>query len=285
VHLQLPLTTATAVAATLREATTRLAAITSNPRDEAEWLLAELLGVERAALRRVEAIGRDVAQRFEHGLQRRLAGEPFAYVTGTQPFRRLTLQVTPAVLIPRTDTETLVDWALSLLAQRASPARVLDACTGSGAIALALADEAPRHAITGSDCSPAALAVARANAGRLGLPVRFIEADALALPGDTPLFDLITANPPYIAAGDAHLAALGHEPALALVSGVDGLDLIRRLIAEAPRWLAPDGWLLLEHGHDQGERVRGLLATGGFTHVGTRPDLGGNERVSGGQRG
>ena len=257
-YLQLPLS------ALLDDATRRLAAVTGNPRDEAEWLMAELLGIGRARLRLHEALNADQAIQYERWLQGREAGEPFAYLTGTQPFRRLTLRVTPDVLIPRADTETLVEWALALLKPMPSPARVLDACTGSGCVALALADEAAQHAIHASDCSPAALAVAQANGQRLGLPVQWLHANALDLPAGTAPFHLITANPPYIAEGDAHLPALSHEPKLALVSGVDGLDLIRRLVAEAPRWLHEGGWLLLEHGFDQGQRVRELLTAAGF---------------------
>lgn len=280
-HLQLPLI---ATGPLLTSATQRLAEHVGHPRDEAEWLMAELLGVERGMLRRHAGLAPDQARKYDHWLQRRLGGEPFAYVTGTQPFRRLLLHVTPDVLVPRADTETLVEWALQCLPQTRSAA-VLDACTGSGCVALALADEAPGHRITGSDLSDPALAVARENAARLGLEVRFVEADGLALPDAAARFDLITANPPYIAEQDPHLPALAHEPQLALVSGGDGLDLIRRLIADAPRRLVESGWLLLEHGFDQGEAVRALLRGGGFGEVSTRRDLGGNERVSGGRWG
>lgn len=275
-----------AFAATLREAALQLALVSDQPRDEAEWLLAELLGVDRSRLRFWEAaLTPEQQTRYADWLAQRAAGKPFAYVTGTQPFRGLTLHVTPDVLIPRADTETLVEWSLALLKNQAEPARVLDACTGSGCIALALADEAPQHEYTGSDCSPTALAIARANAARLALDVAFVEADVLALPADTQPFHLITANPPYIAEGDAHLPALHHEPSLALVSGADGLSLLRRLISQAPARLAAGGWLLLEHGYDQAERVRALLDAQGFQQIETRRDLGGHERVTGGQWG
>ena len=269
--------------ASLRAAARQLETVTEQPRDEAEWLLAELLGIGRSALRIHDADLTPAQQaRYAVWLHRRASGEPFAYVTGTQPFRRLTLHVTPEVLIPRADTEHLVDWALQILSRQRAPARVIDACTGSGCIALALADEAPGHTVWASDCSAAALAVAEANAMRLKLPVQFVRADALDLPPATPHFDLITANPPYIAENDAHLPALQHEPALALVSGADGLTLLRRLIQQAPTWLQPGGWLLLEHGYDQGERVRDLLRDQGFSKVETRRDYGGNERITGG---
>lgn len=271
------------LAAALEAAAIQLSPVTAQARDEAEWLLAELLGIERSQLRfRDEPLTPLQQAHYAEWSARRAAGEPFAYVTGSQPFRRLTLHVTPAVLIPRADTEHLVEWALQILASQPRPQRVLDACTGSGCVALALADEAPQHHITGSDCSIAALAVARANAARLGLSAHFIEADALALPPGTAPFDLITANPPYIAEGDAHLPALRHEPALALVSGTDGLSLLRRLVDEAPAWLTPGGWLLLEHGYDQGPQVRNLLAERGFSMIETRRDYGGNERVTAG---
>lgn len=269
----------------LRAAAAQLEAVTDTPRDEAEWLLAELLGLPRSALRRAELPDVPQQARYAEALRRRALGEPFAYVTGTQPFRRLTLQVTPAVLIPRADTEQLVEWALECL--RATPALpMLDACTGSGCVALALADETrdwpQRPPVWASDCSAEALAVARANARRHDLSVQFVQADALSLPAEVPRFGLVTANPPYIAEHDAHLPALAHEPRLALVSGADGLDLLRVLIAQAPVHLLPQGWLLLEHGHDQGAAVRALLLAQGFTQVSTRRDYGGNERISGG---
>lgn len=269
----------------LGEAASQLSAVSEQPRDEAEWLLAELLGVDRARLRTVDDLQADQQQRYADWLAQRAAGIPFAYVTGTQPFRRLLLQVTPEVLIPRADTETLVEWALALLAVQPAAVNVLDACTGSGCVALALADEAPRHAFHASDCSAAALAVACGNARRLKLPVQFHQADALQLPPACPLFALITANPPYIAEGDPHLPALAHEPPLALVSGRDGLDLLRRLIDEAPAHLHAGGWLLLEHGYNQAQAVRDLLAARGFVQIATRCDLGGNARVTGGQWG
>ncbi len=267
----------------LREAARQLEAVSEQPRDEAEWLLAELLGIGRGALRiHDDALTPRQQSRYTEWLQRRASGEPFAYVTGAQPFRRLNLHVTPDVLIPRADTEHLVDWALQILNRQTAPAQVLDACTGSGCVALALADEAPGHRISASDCSAAALTVAQANATQLQLPVQFVLADALELPPAMPRFDLITANPPYIAEHDTHLPALHHEPALALVSGSDGLTLLRRLIQQAPSRLQPEGWLLLEHGYDQGERVRALLRNQGFSKVETRRDYGGNERITGG---
>ncbi|MES2883695.1 MAG: peptide chain release factor N(5)-glutamine methyltransferase [Pseudomonadota bacterium] len=270
----------------LQAASAQLTGISEQPRDEAEWLLAELLGIERSRLRFADiALTPAQATRYADWLTRRAAGEPLAYLCGTQPFRRLMLQVSPDVLIPRADTETLVEWALALLKPMRAAANVLDACTGSGCVALALADEAAGHRYHASDCSAAALAVAEANAQRLNLPVQFFQADALQLPAALPRFQLITANPPYIAEGDPHLPALRHEPTLALVSGADGLHLLRGLIEQAPARLLEGGWLLLEHGYDQAGAVRALLAERGFVDVETRRDEGDRERVSGGRWG
>lgn len=214
-------------------------------------------------------------------LLRRLAGEPVAYLLGEKEFHGLALRVDPRVLVPRPDTETLVDWALECLEGQAAP-RVLDLGTGSGAIALALQHARPDARVDAVDASADALAVARANAECLKLPVRFAQADWLA--GATQGYALIASNPPYIAAGDPHLPALQHEPASALVAGADGLDDIRRIVADAPAHLAEGGWLLLEHGHDQAPAVRQLLAARGFAEVQSREDLAGIARCSGGIR-
>lgn len=215
-------------------------------------------------------------------LARRLAGEPMAYLLGHQEFFGLDLRVDSRVLVPRPDTETLVQWALDLLPGLGAAPRVLDLGTGSGAIALALASRRPGLDITATDASPGALAVAQANTRALGLTVRFAAGRWLeAVPGQT--FDLIVSNPPYIAEGDPHLPALAHEPGSALVSGPDGLDDIRAIVAQSARALHPGGWLLLEHGHDQAPRVRALLDDAGFGHVDSRADLAGIERCTGGQ--
>ena len=213
---------------------------------------------------------------------RRVAGEPVAYLLGEKEFHGLALQVDARVLVPRPDTETLVDWALDLLQAQVGP-HVLDLGTGSGAIALALQQARPDAQIDAVDASAEALAVARQNGRRLGLPVQFARADWLE--GAAAGYDLIVSNPPYIAAGDSHLPALVHEPASALVSGADGLDDIRRIVHDAPRHLAAGGWLLLEHGHDQADAVRTLLAAHGFADVQSRDDLAGIARCSGGRRG
>jgi len=212
-------------------------------------------------------------------LSRRLAGEPVAYLLGEKEFHGLNLQVDARVLVPRPDTETLVEWALQCLEGHAAP-RALDLGTGSGAIALALQHARPDAQVDAVDASADALAVAEANARRLGLPVRF--AHAHWLDGAASGYTVIASNPPYIAANDPHLPALRHEPSSALVAGADGLDDIRQIVRTAPDHLAPGGWLLLEHGHDQAMAVRQLLAERGFTEVQSREDLAGIQRCSGG---
>ena len=213
--------------------------------------------------------------------QRRLNGEPMAYILGHKAFHGLTLQIDARVLDPRDDTETLVDWALDA----ASPdtvVRVLDLGTGSGAIALALAQSRPAWQVAAVDASPAALAVAQLNAEQLGLRVRWAQGSWLS-PFAGEVFDLIVSNPPYIAEGDPHLPGLRHEPRSALVSGPDGLDDLRHIVQTAPAHLTPGGWLLLEHGHDQAGAVRALLTAAGFEAVTSRLDLAGIERCSGGR--
>lgn len=228
-------------------------------------------------------LGADAAQRFAAELARRAAGEPLAYIVGEKEFHGLLLQVDAAVLVPRPDTETLVGWAIELLDGElaATPApRVVDLGTGSGAIALAVKQACPRAALSAVDASPAALAVAVANGRRLDLPVEWLGGDWWQ-PLAGRRFDLVLGNPPYIADGDPHLAALAHEPAMALRSGADGLDAIRRIVAQAREHLAPGAWLLLEHGHDQAEAVRGLMQAAGLADASSRPDLAGVMRCSG----
>ncbi len=221
----------------------------------------------------------DAAGRFVDLVRRRLAGEPVAYLAGEKAFFGLHLRVDARVLVPRPDTETLVQWALDALP--ATPARCLDLGTGSGAVALAVKSQRPDVAVTATDASTGALAVARDNAERLGLAVDFFNGSWLqAVPGQR--FDVIASNPPYITEGDHHLVALTHEPISALTAGPDGLDDIRTIVAQAPGALHPGGWLLLEHGHDQAAAVRALLQQRGFEQVGSRTDLAGIERCSGG---
>ncbi len=222
---------------------------------------------------------------WQAALQRRLSGEPVAYITGYKEFFGLTLAVDARVLDPRADTETLVDWALAVLptpSPQPQSLRILDLGTGSGAIALALQHSRPDTQVWAVDASEAALSVARANAARLNLPVQFIASDwCTQVDG---VFDLIVSNPPYIAQADPHLAALRHEPQQALTSGADGLADLRRIVAQAQPHLEPGGWLLLEHGFDQAEAVQSLLADAGFQPVQSRADLAGHARCSGGQK-
>jgi len=227
-----------------------------------------------------DAMDEAVHAQFIALCQRRLAGEPVAYLTGRKEFYGLPLQVDARVLDPRPDTETLVDWALEVIAPLASP-RVVDLGTGSGAIALALQSQRTDAQVLAVDASADALVVAQANAERLGLPVQFQPANWLA--GVEGSFDAIVSNPPYIPSADPHLAALTHEPLQALASGADGLEDIRTIVAQAPTHLSPGGWLLLEHGYDQAEAVQALLATQGFTQVHSRNDLAGIARCTGGQ--
>jgi release factor glutamine methyltransferase len=252
---------------------------------DAQLLLGHVLGQPRSwLLAHDEAPLTDPQRLAVDGLlQRRSQGEPLAYLTGEKEFHGLVLQVSPAVLIPRPDTETLVDWALALLRTAPAAARVLDLGTGSGAIALALKHRHPSAIVTAVDTSSDALAVARANAARLGIDVQFRLGSWWDGLDDLAPFDIVVSNPPYIALGDAHLPALRHEPELALTSGADGLDAIRTIVSGAPPWLASGGWLLLEHGHDQAAQVRHLLQTQGFGSVQTRDDLAGIGRCSGGQ--
>lgn len=244
--------------------------VVGRPSGDRAWLLAH----------DTDALDDEVWSRFSQLCARRVAGEPVAYLVGEKEFHGLSLQVDPRVLVPRPDTETVVDWALQCLQGRAAPS-VLDLGTGSGAIALAIQHARPDARVTAVDRSAEALAVARANAQRLGLlALRFAEADWLE-GADTGL-DLVVSNPPYVAAGDPHLAALRHEPQSALVSGPDGLDDIRRIVDAAPAHLRDGGWLLLEHGWDQAAAVRALLARRGFAEVQSRDDLAGIARCSGG---
>ncbi len=240
------------------------------------WLLAH--GDER--------VSAAVQVQFINDVSRRLAGEPLAYITGHKEFFGLVLQVDRRVLIPRPDTETLVEWALELLAapgpaRRTTPLAILDLGTGSGAIALALKYHQPDLDVHAIDASAGALTVARANAQRLGLQVRFSHGSWLD--GVQRGYDGIVANPPYIAAHDPHLAALAYEPPTALVAGPDGLQDMRHIVGAAKRHLYPGGWLLVEHGYDQGAAVRELFVAAGYASVGTRRDLGNQERCTGGK--
>ena len=222
-------------------------------------------------------------ERFRTWAERRRAGEPIAYLTGEREFYSLAFKVTPAVLIPRPETELLVETALGLIPEDA-PVRVLDLATGSGCVAVAIGRHRAHARVTAADVSHAALAVAGANAAAHGVAVEFVEGDWFAaLPGRA--FDLIVANPPYIAAGDPHLEQgdLRFEPRAALVAGPTGLDCIELIVEEALHHLDAGGRLIVEHGHDQAPRVRALLGAAGYADIVSHRDLAGIERVSGGR--
>lgn len=250
---------------------------------EALLLLAHVLGKSAAWLYAhgdARVVDGD-ARRFKDLVARRQAGEPVAYLTGRRGFWSLDLAVGPGILIPRPETERLVELALDRLPP-GRPARLLDLGTGSGAIALALARERPAAQVTATDASAEALEVARRNAVEHDLAnVRFAHGDWY-VPVVGERFDLIASNPPYIAAGDAHLAQgdLRFEPASALASGWDGLDALRVIAAGAPAHLAPGGWLLVEHGYAQGAAVRALFARAGLEAVETVRDLEDRDRVT-----
>lgn len=255
---------------------------------DAQLLLGHVLGRPRAWLiaHDTDPLLDTQAALFEGLYRRRATGEPLAYLVGQREFHGLTLQVSPAVLVPRPDTETLVDWALELLTR--SPGvpgqpRVLDLGTGSGAVALAIKHRHPSARVTAVELSRDALAVAQANSSRLGLDIEFLAGDWWA-PVAERTFDLVVSNPPYISEGDQHLDALKYEPSMALTPGGDGLDAIRAIAAGAAEHVVSAGWLLLEHGWDQAEPVRQILVSAGFETVSTRKDLAGQPRCTGGRR-
>ncbi|MDN3522448.1 peptide chain release factor N(5)-glutamine methyltransferase [Halomonas ramblicola] len=273
--------------ALLTEGAARLAAAGSpSPRLDAEVLLCHVLGVDRTWLYTWgdRAAGEDQAERFVALLARRAAGEPVAYLTGEREFWGLPLATNPGTLIPRPDTETLVEAALEKAP--AAAGRLLDLGTGSGAIALAFASERPGWEALGVDIRPEAVALARRNAARLGLDnAVFREGDwfaALDADEGGGRFELVVSNPPYIAADDPHLGQgdVRFEPSSALVSGDAGLADLRQLVREARAHLLPGGWLLLEHGWRQAAAVRAALDAAGYLEVASRRDLGGHERVS-----
>jgi release factor glutamine methyltransferase len=270
----------TTVAGALHEA--RAAGV---ERLDAQLLLAHVLARPRAWLYAHDDAALDAAQALTWRglLARRAAGEPVAYLVGSKEFHGLTLQVDARVLVPRPETELLVDWALDRLTDAAtSRPRVVDLGTGSGAIALAVKAAWPQADVLATDVSEDALAVARANADALGLPLATCRGawwDAL----DGERFDLVLSNPPYIAGGDPHLPALRHEPTLALTPGADGLNALRAIVAGAAAHLRASGWLLLEHGYDQADAVQALLREHGFDVIETRCDLAGQPRCTGGR--
>jgi release factor glutamine methyltransferase len=265
----------------LADATERL-----GERVDAEALLLHVLQQPRSWLfmHADDVLDMDVQTAYAALLERRAAGEPVAYITGRRGFWSLDLEVTPATLIPRPETELLVELALQRL-PAAAACRVADLGTGSGAVALAIAHERPRTRVIATDASAAALAVAQRNSQRHGIGnVTFVHGDWLA-PLVSQHFDLIVSNPPYIETADPHLTQgdLRYEPTSALASGSDGLNDIRRIVLDSRSHLHPDAWLLLEHGWNQGPAVRALLAEAGYAEVFTAQDLEMRDRVSGGR--
>lgn len=256
------------------------------PAAEARMLLGALTGASTAQIAAYPERGLvpELALRFVDMLVRREQGEPVAYLLGEREFYGRRFRVSPAVLIPRPETELIVDTVLARVPRDAA-VRILDLGTGSGALAVSLALELPAAQVTAVDISPAALAVAAANAQQLGARVRCLESDWFAaLQGE--LFDLIVSNPPYVAAGDPHLdeGDVRFEPPGALASGPAGLDDLARIAAEAPAHLLSGGYLLMEHGYDQGAAVRDLLQAQGFVDVASARDLAGIERIGFGRR-
>lgn len=269
------------IAAALIGAAQALEHCSESPRLDAEMLLGRVLDTSRTALivRGADTLDPAAACAFAELLERRLHGAPVAYLTGTREFWSLDLAVTPAVLVPRPETELLVELALQRLPPDGSPA-VLDLGTGSGAIAIAIGTERPNACLSGVDISPGALAVAQANARHHGLTrIEWLEGSWFA-PVAGRRFDLIAANPPYIAADDPALGALTAEPLGALSSGPTGLEALYQLIDDAGRYLHGGGWLLLEHGSTQGAAVRERLGRGNFAAICTHRDFSGRERVT-----
>jgi release factor glutamine methyltransferase len=268
----------TNVGSYLTAATKLLGASGESARLEAEVLLAFVMGKTRGSLLAFPERAPDFAtlMRFGELVAKRARGEPLAYLTGEREFYSLALQVSPAVLVPRSETELLVELALQALDGLQQPA-VLDVGTGSGAIALAVKAARPDAAVTASDASPAALVVAAANAARLSLQVRFVESQWFAALGEQ-RFDVIVGNPPYVRSADV-AGALDFEPRLALDGGADGLDAYRALLAGASAHLAPRGALLLEHGHDQRAELTELAVAGGWRVTAVHDDLAGKARV------
>lgn len=274
----------------LKSATARLVkALALEPREarlEAQILVAHALGVNRAWLiaHDLDELPMNEVGNLEALFARREKGEPVAYILGEREFYGRLFRVTPDVLIPRPETELLVEAALVRLPP-AAPTRVVDIGTGSGCIALTLALERPAWTLTAVDISTAALKIAQENAARLGARVAFVQSDLFSHLEATP-FDAIVSNPPYVAEAAPHLGQgdLRFEPASALASGPEGLDTLVRLIPQALGHLRPGGWLMLEHGWDQGDKCRGLMAQSGFMDIQTLTDLAGHPRVSLGRR-
>jgi release factor glutamine methyltransferase len=271
----------------LRQAVTTLTPTSPTPRLDAEVLLMHVCSLDRSNLitRNETALTGKQLNMLENLLHRRKRGEPVAYITGTREFWSMELEVTPGTLIPRPETELLVEKALEHI-PRDAEWTIADLGTGSGAIALAITKERPRCRVIAADNSSAALEVARSNAKKFGLTnIEFHEGDWFAaLAGAT--FDMILSNPPYIRAGDPHLKQgdVRFEPATALVAGTEGLDAIRHIARHAREFLKPGGWLLFEHGWDQAEAIGDYLRQQGYRNIVCHTDLTGHARVAGGRR-
>lgn len=257
-----------------------IANVSDTPTLDAELLLAFALDSRREkVLAWPERVASEqVRERFTTLVERRLRGEPLAYLTGTKEFWSLELDVNPSVLIPRPETERLVEVVLAY-APNHRPQSVLDLGTGSGAIALALKTERPLAALTGVDVSASALQIARRNGERLGLEIQWLQSDWFSALG-TDRFDIIAANPPYVSDNDAHLSRLTAEPIAALAAGADGLNAIRQIVSAAPWHLRAQGLLALEHGSRQGAAVRALLEQGSWAEIRCHQDLAGLDRVT-----
>lgn len=266
----------------LQDAAKRLATVSSSPRLDAELLLAHSLEWPRSRLysQAQRALSPEARAQFLELLAARASGRPVAYLLGRQEFWSLDFELGDDCLVPRPETESLVELAL---AEPDGPRRVLDLGTGSGVIAIAIKRERPDWEVSAVDCSPGALRWARHNAARHDADVTFLEGRWFE-PVSGRRFDLILANPPYIALGDPHLEALRHEPTQALVAGADGLADIRHICEQASAYLSPGGMLALEHGMDQAAAVRELLQAAGLRDIASERDLAGHERISHGRR-
>ncbi|GBE09130.1 release factor glutamine methyltransferase [bacterium BMS3Abin11] len=269
----------------LKEARSKLTG--PEARQESELLLAEICGISRShqLIHPDEELSEKQCQQFDSAIKRRIAGEPLAYITGSRGFWDMDLQVTPDVLIPRPDTECLVEQALQRIPADARW-QIADLGTGSGAIALVLARERPLCDIIATDLSMAALVIAKENARLQGVKNISFAAGSWFQPIKNRLFEMIICNPPYIPVDDPHLkqSDLPAEPDHALISGGDGLDAIRKIISDSVLHLKPSGFLLLEHGYDQAIKVTELLCNEGFKEIFTEKDYGGNDRVTGGSQ-
>jgi release factor glutamine methyltransferase len=281
----------TSVGEWLKMAVTRFNGVSGSPQLDAEILLQAITGIHRSTMyaRPEQLLTTEQLQDLYPAVARRERGEPIAYIIGRQEFWSMTLQVSPAVLIPRPETELLVESALERISLN-EPSRVLDLGTGSGAVALAVAHARANAHVLAIDISHDALEVALRNQRTLGIRnVEFKRSDwfnALTPPADPTRFNVIVSNPPYVAANDVDLspAVAAFEPKVALIAGPSGLESIERIVKDAHRYLTPQGWLLLEHGWKQGAAVRSMLVQHGYSHVVSRSDLAGHERVTEGRR-